>query len=540
MRFRHISENKGINMPKVNEYYSQVEPSKLTGGSLITNPEAIANTGEQYIAGAVGHIGDLTFNLAQKEMAFNDSIASTKAVQIMKRAELDYQAKTEKDPDTNNWNKYRQETISNAQNEISKLKFGSGKGKKANDVEMRAWGDVFGSQASVQMIKQKSKDTLAATEAIFETEMKSDDGSKEAALKLNMAAEAYKKALEASYSPEVANAMIDGKTKLLLIKRTKDRALQIATNLRDDTGMIDLKQAQTFIESHEGLNADSKLEVLKKVNDWDAQEKINLENSWLNAKGKFEADAQKMLSAGKFTELINQAETFDAGVKGKFLSEQVKLKDEYIKLARGGLSGKENIDNQIVIDGLNQKAFSVYSGDSKRDDFIKEVNKEFYLKHNITPKTRDELFAKMDNPLTAEQSKIVEDYVKDTRQQIIAQSSGGMTMDLGGGQTYTIRNPGQSDAELANRLKWVNLYERALTKYVIQNAGDTGAKFRDYADDLRIYYTNANYKEIQTEIAKSEKKKPTENVRVKMPDGKIWDIPKDKVSVAIERGGVQL
>jgi uncharacterized protein YnzC (UPF0291/DUF896 family) len=529
-------------MARIRTYDSQVQSNGLSGGAQATDIRALTDDGKQALYGAAADLGNFGMQLGLKEMAFNDSMLNAKSAQIMRNAELDYQTKIEKDPDTNNWGKYQKEVILNAQSEIKKLKFGTNKGQKINDVESKTWAGLFSKSAQVEMIKQKSRNTLATTEAIFENEMMFDDGSKESALKLNLAMESYKKALDTSLPPELAAATFNAKVQALQTKRAKDRALQIAVSFRDETGMIDLNKAQTFLNAHEGLNAENKLEVIKKVNDWDSQEKINLKNSWETAKGQFEADAQKMLNGGQYVELIEKAETFDAKTKGEFLSEQAKLKTEYIKLARGALAGKENIDNQIVIDRLNSSAFSVYSGEKTREDFTKEINEEFYLRHNLTPETRKDLLAKMDNPLTPEQSKIVEDYVKDTRQQILAQSSGGLTMDLGAGTSYVIKNANQSDIELANRLKLVNLYEKALTTYVVKNGGDVGGKFRDYADDLRIQYTNMAYKDIQTKIAASESKTPipANTVKIKMPDGKIWNLPSDKAQAAIERGGIKL
>ncbi len=195
-------------MPKVRTYYSQVQSNALTGGAQATGIRALTDDGKQALYGAAADLGNFGMQLGLKEMAFNDSISQAKAVQIMRNAELDYQTKIAKDPDTNNWSKYHKEVVQNAQAEIKKLKFGTNKGQKQNDIEVSTWNGIFTKSAQVKMIKQKSRDALAVAEAAYEAESEYDDGTPDSAVKINAARNAYQEALKNSYSPEVAKVIL--------------------------------------------------------------------------------------------------------------------------------------------------------------------------------------------------------------------------------------------------------------------------------------------------------------------------------------------
>ncbi len=239
---------------KVKTYQSQVQMSGKTGGAYITDIRGMSDTGAEVMPQALAGIGDLVGKLAQKRMAFADSMAAAKSVEIMRNAELDYQTKTEQDPDTNNYPKYWQESIGNAQQEIGKLKYGTGEGRQRNEIETKTWGELFSKQAEVNLIKQQSRDTLAATQAAFETEVMLDDGTTQSVIKQNAAMEAYKSALNHSYSPKVANAIFNAKSIELKSKKNLQFGQNLAASNPEQALILFKDRLDKFSKGQKGLD----------------------------------------------------------------------------------------------------------------------------------------------------------------------------------------------------------------------------------------------------------------------------------------------
>jgi hypothetical protein len=261
-------------MPKVRTYYSQVQSNALTGGAQATDIRALTDDGKQALYGAAADLGNFGMQLGLKEMAFNDSISQAKAVQIMRNAELDYQTKIAKDPDTNNWSKYHKEVVQNAQAEIKKLKFGTNKGQKQNDIEVSTWNGIFTKSAQVKMIKQKSRDALAVAEAVYEAESEYDDGTPDSAVKINAARNAYQEALKNSYSPEVANAKLklaDMQASMIKAKAAEERLINLTFERAIAAG--DKKAGYDFIDK-QNLTADQRRIIGNKIDDyWEGRSK---------------------------------------------------------------------------------------------------------------------------------------------------------------------------------------------------------------------------------------------------------------------------
>jgi hypothetical protein len=284
-------------MPKVRTYYSQVQSNALTGGAQATDIRALTDDGKQALYGAAADLGNFGMQLGLKEMAFNDSISQAKAVQIMRNAELDYQTKIAKDPDTNNWSKYHKEVVQNAQAEIKKLKFGTNKGQKQNDIEVSTWNGIFTKSAQVKMIKQKSRDALAVAEAVYEAESEYDDGTPDSAVKINAARNAYQEALKNSYPPEVANAKLklaDMQASMIKAKAAEERLINLTFERAIAAG--DKKAGYDFIDK-QTLTADQRRIIGNKIDDyWEGRDTVEKQNRL----AIYESLADKM-AKGQFT-----------------------------------------------------------------------------------------------------------------------------------------------------------------------------------------------------------------------------------------------
>ena len=480
-------------MPKVRTYYSQVQSNALTRGAQATDIRALTDDGKQALYGAAADLGNFGMQLGLKEMAFNDSISQAKAVQIMRNAELDYQTKIEKDPDTNNWPKYHKEVIQNAQAEIKKLKFGTNKGQKQNDIEVSTWNGIFTKSAQVKMIKQKSRDALAVAEAVYEAESEYDDGTPDSAVKINAARNAYQEALKNSYSPEVA--------KVILAKTDAKINAQKAYNIAYGNA-LGLAQRGGWDAALQQIN-DPKWQAQSGLSPDDIEKLTNqIENQQTASERAIEITQQQQEDDFNKRKRAGESPDYEAIDKSPLSPE----KKEAIKTAWTDFyRGKSITDDNVLVDTLKQEATKVYLGEVNRDEYTRKVRDAFFKDRKISDSTYDELLAKMDNPLTPEQAKIVSSNVYETRQQILAEVTGGITLDLGGGQSIPLGSrQGEKEKELQDRLKWVNLYESQLTKWVIENKGNVGREFNQESARLRAIFTNASFAEIQEKVFNAE------------------------------------
>lgn len=458
-------------MPKVNEYYSQVRPSTLTGGAIITNPEAIANTGEQYVANAIGDLGNLTFQLAQKEMAFNDSIASAKSTQIMRQAELDYQAKIEQDPDTNNWSKYQQESIQKANQEIGKLKFGSGKGKKANEVESQAWGNLFGTQAQVQMIKQKKQDTLAITEANYEVAVTSMDNQPTSITRVAQTGEEYKKALYAVYPKELADKIFLDKDARLKKAMAKDAvgnmAVQYANQYGTEEAIKHFSDPKVLVEN--GIPLDEATAAINNLKTLLEQNKLNQRNEWDTKSGEMDADLQKKMESQDYTAVIKSVSAFEP--YGEFKSQQVKWKQGWIDAAEKKLKGTENITDVRTYVKLDNAITDLSKGNKSYDevrDMLLDSRKN--LSESDFGDLRTEVEKHRSKDTTMAENKKYFDSIEDLQQKgLFVPSEKKMQQILPAGELekYNALEQDQKDSYRANysiqiKLKTKNEFEKWL------------------------------------------------------------------------------
>jgi len=210
-------------MPKVQTYKSQAPIPTGVGASLIQNPAALTNTGEGAVLNATANlasgIGSIIVGLSQKAQAFDDVIASSDLARTSKKAELNYQAKIEQDPDTNNHYKYLEEYKQEVATASTGLKWGTKQAQQKAGVNSEANMDIFASRAEMGIIKQKSKEALIVSGANLEEAILSDDGSKQGALEASVALENYEKALKMSYPQEVAEVVMEDTLEKLEFKK---------------------------------------------------------------------------------------------------------------------------------------------------------------------------------------------------------------------------------------------------------------------------------------------------------------------------------
>lgn len=136
--------------------------------------------------------------------------------------------------------------------------------------------------------------------------------------------------------------LLDTNTKRqkLVLEGRKNTVLDIATShfVKNEDGRIDIATAQKFIQKTD-LPAEDKLDVMKKVEDWDKQEQINNENAWVEWQGQRDAELDKLFSAHDYTGGLKVIDTAESGLKEEYASKQLAWKTQKRKLFEGALKG---------------------------------------------------------------------------------------------------------------------------------------------------------------------------------------------------------
>lgn len=159
----------------------------------------------------------------------------------------------------------------------------------------------------------------------------------------------------------------------VLMDAEVNAALAGATSNRNEDGTINLAEGQKFINSTK-LSAETKLEVSKKLTDWDKQEKIANENQWVALKGQVETDWQKLLQDESFLGLQTAAEEFETEIPGK-QSLGVDLKQEWLGYAEVGLRGEDIITDEPTRDDILSDITGIITGAKTREEVARKARK---------------------------------------------------------------------------------------------------------------------------------------------------------------------
>jgi len=216
-------------MSLVRQYRSTEKYATGVGSAPFTNIRT--NTGKGELASAAANLGNKLSNivvgLAQKAQRADDIIASAETARIQKIAELHYQEKIDNDPDTNNYKNYLSEYNKEISEGTSGLKWGTKLAKQKSNVNLKTGMEIFAARANSGIVKQKTNEALIIATANFDEAMSSSDSmpgqeSAEEALKFLGAIENLKDALEAKYSSDVAEPLLNDAIEKGEKKRTKN------------------------------------------------------------------------------------------------------------------------------------------------------------------------------------------------------------------------------------------------------------------------------------------------------------------------------
>lgn len=334
----------------------------------------LSDTGEQEIYNSLANLGGTITAIAKKKMAFNDAMSDAKSVEIMRKAELDYQAKIEKDGDTNNYQKYWEESINSARNEIGKLSYQTREGAQRSKVEVESWGKLFTTTAEVGMIKQKSKDALALTESVYETSLLNDNGTTESATKISISRDAYKKALNESYSPELANQIISAKEAEFQKKATERRVKEQLVGVLGDK--LDKTKGYEYLDA---LTKDGIINIdqNKEIGDW-----MDSYVAGRISKQKTTAYEKKNENLNNLGKLFTTNDVMPDDIKNAGFSEETEMKMlGYLKVAN------EKPNPKGTSDGFNiaaQTVAKVSTGEIATDEAYTALYEERYGNQSIS------------------------------------------------------------------------------------------------------------------------------------------------------------
>ncbi len=278
-----------------------------------------------------------------------------------------------------------------------------------------------------------------------------------------------------------------------------DAALGKAVSLRTEDGRIDTARAKKLVEDTPGLSAEKKLETIKKITDWDNQEKIDNDKFWTAQQGETTRQWQSLLDSGKFTELKENIRKYNLSLPAEYQTKISKFKQEWMKIAEGALKQEGDIvTDQRVRASLYAEANNISLGNIKVDDFFKKLNDARYVQHKIN----DDDYKALSTAATEEVSKGRAQALNSYSQQAM-RTIGKVVLagDISDPQVMlaAMLTKGVSP-EQQIRFKYVNLYMDDLRDWLRKNPNKTAAEFDVYAKEQLVRSESYSVQEMQRRV----------------------------------------
>lgn len=191
-----------------------------------------------------------------------------------------------------------------------------------------------------------------------------------------------------------------------------------------------------------------------------------------------------------------------------------------VSYAKGESADKDYV-NWPVYDELSSEAVKVYLNEESRSVYEQKVNTSFYNREFPDSK-RQELFAKMDDPLTPAQAKAIQKFKNDTKSILLKEFSSAFKYDEVGNLSIdmaALLGSGK-DTETARRKIWyAQQYEKDITNWVLTHDGNVGTQFEQYADEAKFRWWNTS-KDDEAIKAKVEEAQKPKGIKTSRPQPK--------------------
>lgn len=165
-------------------------------------------------------------------------------------------------------------------------------------------------------------------------------------------------------------------------------------------------------------------------------------------------------------------------------------------IAQGGLENTDmtkNVNNYRVIDKFDNDAFKVSRGEMTRDEFLTNVETEFYVNKAFTPSERDKIIKKLDEPLSPIQQEVLNRYYTEASELITGERPGIL-----GGLALTANL--ETDKTKVKQYELTQKYKEQVRDWIIKHDGDVGPNLDKYATDLKIRYNNMSPQQRDMEL----------------------------------------
>jgi hypothetical protein len=345
------------------------------------------------------------------------------------------------------------------------------------------------------------------------------------------------------------------------LESRKNSILAVATTIRNkETGKINFNAADAFINEQPDVPGEDKIKLKDFLRKTDAQEADNDKRAWDVWQGKQDAELDKMFSTHDYTGGLKVIDAADSGLKGEYSTKQLEWKAQKRALFNGALKGDV---------ALNIKRYA----DISRRIQTAKTDEEF---NQIVTDIADGTGKEWDGTKAAQ---LIDDVTKyrapdSTLKTPTAQLYSGKLMDLYSADL----NPENINPDL-DVLQDYDEKRRKWEDFCKKEPEATAARAREFYENLvsdkkdndtngiltgllnmspvynllRLSPAGQTYTALQiyNQTKSKQKQEPdfdifgkgnlkTSTVRIQTPDGKIWNVPEDKVDAAIKRGGKRI
>lgn len=274
-------------MANIPTFTSKEIPSGQTGETFLSPRAADVGAGIEEQAFAelgqdVAGLGTMFAEIAERDRASDDILASDRAGQIRAEAEQDLALFKQQSKDANTWGPKTKEISEAAQRRFSELSFHDDTTAQRQAILQSGWDRGFNVQSQIQAVATKSKQAVALTAEAFTKDFVS--GRNTASSEENLDKALIVEFGSAELAQDKKNAIIDeaeGQRKEAVLNATSDAAFLVwSDTVTDDNPDGDLNAAFDVIENS-GIPAEDKqeaeTELRTRVTNRRAESKFQLE-----------------------------------------------------------------------------------------------------------------------------------------------------------------------------------------------------------------------------------------------------------------------
>jgi len=175
-------------------------------------------------------------------------------------------------------------------------------------------------------------------------------------------------------SAENAVAM-EAKTAAIISANTREAAItsavQTAQTFQKD-GVTDMAAAQDYIGKALGSGSKEAQDALNRLQNWNQQEAINNEKSFIDWQNQQDGELQKLADNDQWQQIIEKTKAADSGIASK-QSDQSKWKKVWISQAEDKLKGTDNTTDWETYKKIDDSLVALSKGNKKYEDVRTEL-----------------------------------------------------------------------------------------------------------------------------------------------------------------------